>query len=60
MADPAETAIIGVGRDAGDVSFVTSFGPMRFGTSEVRVSLEKPALEPRNDNAPIEEQQRLA
>ena len=27
MADPAETVKIGVGRDAADVSFLTSFGP---------------------------------
>ncbi|MEL6707273.1 MAG: transglutaminase family protein [Pseudomonadota bacterium] len=37
MADPEQTAIIGVGRDAGDVSFLTSFGPMRFVSSEVSV-----------------------
>ncbi|MEM7703141.1 MAG: transglutaminase family protein [Pseudomonadota bacterium] len=38
MADPAETAIIGVGRDATDVSLATSFGPMRFVSSEIAVS----------------------
>ena len=37
MADPAEMVKIGVGRDAADVSFMTSFGPCRFGTMEVRV-----------------------
>ena len=37
MADLSRAAIIGVGRDAGDVSFLTSFGPMRFVSSEVRV-----------------------
>lgn len=35
MADPAETVIIGVGRDAADVSFLTSFGPNTFLFSEV-------------------------
>lgn len=60
MADPAQTAIIGVGRDAGDVSFLTSFGPMRFGMSEVRVSQQEPTPEPRNDNPPTSPQQRLA
>lgn len=39
MADPEQTAIIGVGRDAGDVSFLTSFGPMRFVSSEVAVNV---------------------
>lgn len=39
MADPAQTAIIGVGRDAGDVSFITSFGPMRFVSCDVKVAL---------------------
>ncbi len=37
MADPAFTAKIGVGRDAADVSFLTSFGPSNFLFSEVRV-----------------------
>lgn len=32
MADPAHTAKVGVGRDAADVSFMTSFGDIRFGT----------------------------
>ena len=37
MADLSQAAIIGVGRDAGDVSFLTSFGPMQFLSSAVRV-----------------------
>ena len=37
MADPAQTAKIGIGRDAADVSFLTSFGPNRFLRSRVRV-----------------------
>ncbi|WP_119082411.1 transglutaminase-like domain-containing protein [Altererythrobacter sp. B11] len=37
MADPAETAKIGVGRDAADVSFMTSFGEARFGEKTVSV-----------------------
>lgn len=40
MADLANAAIIGIGRDAADVSFLTSFGPMTFHSSEVEVSLE--------------------
>ncbi|QKG72043.1 transglutaminase-like domain-containing protein [Erythrobacter mangrovi] len=40
MADPCETAIIGVGRDAADVSFLTSFGPSNFGSLLVRVTKE--------------------
>ncbi|MEM7687418.1 MAG: transglutaminase family protein [Pseudomonadota bacterium] len=43
MADLSQAAIIGVGRDAGDVSFMTSFGPMRFESSEVSVSHEPQA-----------------
>lgn len=39
MADLANTAIIGVGRDAADVSFLTTFGPMWFHSSKVDVSL---------------------
>lgn len=35
MADPQETVKIGIGRDAADVSFLTSFGPMRFLSSAV-------------------------
>ena len=40
MADPAETVKIGVGRDAADVSFLTSFGPNDFRRSSVSVSRE--------------------
>jgi len=39
MANPAHTAIIGVGRDAADVSFATSFGPMQFMSSDVNVAV---------------------
>lgn len=60
MADPARTAIIGVGRDAADVSFLTSFSPMRFGLSEVRVEAESEAPSRRNDNAPNAALQRPA
>lgn len=38
MADPAQTAKIGIGRDAADVSFLTSFGPNRFLRSSAKVS----------------------
>lgn len=38
MADPAETVKIGVGRDAADVSFMTSFGPASFLQSKVKVT----------------------
>lgn len=38
MAAPAVTAKIGVGRDAADVSFLTSFGPSEFLFSSVEVS----------------------
>ncbi|MBV7265007.1 transglutaminase-like domain-containing protein [Erythrobacter ani] len=38
MADPSKTAKIGVGRDAADVSFLTTFGPNRFLNSSVTVS----------------------
>ncbi len=38
MADLEHAAIIGVGRDAADVSFLTSFAPMGFIYSEVNVS----------------------
>lgn len=37
MADPAQTVKIGVGRDAADVSFMTSFGDVTFGEKEVSV-----------------------
>lgn len=39
MADLANAAQIGVGRDAADVSFCTTFGPMRFEYSKVDVAL---------------------
>ncbi|GMM93454.1 transglutaminase family protein [Qipengyuania sp. MTN3-11] len=38
MADPAETVKIGVGRDAADVSFLTSFGANDFEHSKVTVT----------------------
>ncbi len=38
MADLSKAAIIGVGRDAADVSFLTSFGPMTFEYSKVDVA----------------------
>ncbi|WAT19188.1 transglutaminase family protein [Aurantiacibacter sp. MUD11] len=41
MADPAKTAKIGIGRDAADVSFLTSFGLSRFDSSEVQVTETK-------------------
>lgn len=37
MADPAETVKIGVGRDAADVSFLTSFGPSQMARQSVCV-----------------------
>ncbi len=37
MADPAKTAKIGIGRDAADVSFLTSFGANSFQYSNVEV-----------------------
>jgi transglutaminase-like putative cysteine protease len=37
MADPASTVKIGIGRDAADVSFMTSFGYTRFDGSSVDV-----------------------
>ena len=40
MGEPAETVKIGVGRDAADVSFLTSFGPSNFRSSSVRVTKE--------------------
>ena len=39
MADPAHTVKIGVGRDAADVSFLTSFGMTNFEYSEVEVTV---------------------
>ncbi|GGE00933.1 transglutaminase [Tsuneonella deserti] len=38
MADPRETVKIGVGRDAADVSFLTSFGQAHFGGKQVTVT----------------------
>lgn len=38
MADPAQTVKIGVGRDAADVSFLTSFGMTDFGDKQVTVT----------------------
>ncbi|MEO0591759.1 MAG: transglutaminase family protein, partial [Pseudomonadota bacterium] len=46
MADLEHAAIIGVGRDAGDVSFLTSFGPMQFVESSVEVTLAPGPCEP--------------
>jgi transglutaminase-like putative cysteine protease len=37
MAEASEMAVIGVGRDAADVSFLTTFGMSEFGAKEVRV-----------------------
>ena len=37
MAEPHEAVKIGVGRDAADVSFLTSFGPSQFGDKTVSV-----------------------
>ncbi|UVI40326.1 transglutaminase-like domain-containing protein [Qipengyuania spongiae] len=41
MAEPADTVKIGVGRDAADVSFLTSFGPNSFERSSVTVTREE-------------------
>jgi len=38
MADPAQTVKIGVGRDAADVSFMTTFGPAMFQDKTVTVT----------------------
>lgn len=38
MADPAEVVKIGIGRDAADVSFLTSFGASQFGDKTVSVT----------------------
>ena len=43
MANLKQAVKIGVGRDAADVSFVTSFAPMRFEYSHVNVALGEPA-----------------
>ena len=37
MADPAETVKIGIGRDAADVSFMTTFGIAEFGDKHISV-----------------------
>lgn len=60
MADLERAAIIGVGRDAGDVSFLTSFGPMRFVSSEVSVVCASDEYRARNDNTFDADQQLLA
>ncbi len=39
MADPAQMAKIGVGRDAADVSFLTSYGPAFLNSQTVEVSV---------------------
>lgn len=39
MADPTQTAIIGVGRDAADISFLTIFGSATFNAQAVSVEL---------------------
>ena len=38
MADPAQTVKIGIGRDAADVSFMTSFGFAKFGDKTIEVA----------------------
>ena len=38
MSQPHETAVIGVGRDAADVAFLTTFGPARFVKQFVRIN----------------------
>lgn len=38
MAKPSQMAVIGVGRDAADVSFLTSFGPAEFVFQQVSVT----------------------
>jgi hypothetical protein len=37
MASARDTAIIGIGRDAGDVAFLTAFGPLMMNGLSVRV-----------------------
>ncbi|MCM0000872.1 MAG: transglutaminase family protein [Erythrobacter sp.] len=37
MASARDTAIIGIGRDAGDVAFLTAFGPLMMNSQSVRV-----------------------
>ena len=43
MADPAETVKIGIGRDAADVSFMTSFANSEFQSSSVSVRMQQSA-----------------
>lgn len=43
MADAGEIVKIGVGRDAADVSFLTSFGRSDFGDKQVSVTVDTPA-----------------
>lgn len=38
MASARDTAIIGIGRDAGDVAFLTAFGPLMMNSLSVRVA----------------------
>lgn len=38
MAQAAEMAVIGVGRDSGDVAFLTAFGPLYFRSQSVEVT----------------------
>lgn len=42
MAQAAQIVKIGVGRDAADVSFLTSFGRSEFGDKQVSVTVEEP------------------
>ena len=39
MADPAQTAIVGIGRDAADISFMTIFGSAELNQQSVSVTL---------------------
>ncbi len=43
MAEPAQMVKIGVGRDAADVSFLTSFGRSDFGDKQISVVMEETA-----------------
>lgn len=43
MADPAQTVKVGVGRDAADVSFLSAFSPMDYGSHVVEVAVQAPA-----------------
>lgn len=40
MASARDTAIIGIGRDAGDVAFLTAFGPLMMNSQSVRVQAD--------------------